>query len=348
MIRSVEIKALRGICEGKLEDLPPLAILVGPNGCGKSSVLDALLIGSSCDLGRAISQSISRRAGVKRGARWLFWRAGESGPSTVNVEDDDSHSWARTFTLTSRCDSDDVSCRISKGAVYELQVKVTFNRSNSVEKVEEALVADDVRPIPSDEAGRRIVSTFIGGAPVVRLVDSNLFVEQVPLHTLYTQGVEQGRRDEVNAMVAPLVPGVSHSEILTDGDTPVLHFVYGTHSVPAALAGDGVHLALRLGLELVSRPAGLVLLEEPEVHQHPGAIRQSAKAILAAVRRDIQVILSTHSLELIDALLAEAYEKDLDKLAVYRLQLKEGLLKSHRIAGPDVHVARTQIEDDLR
>ena len=49
------------------------------------------------------------------------------------------------------------------------------------------------------------------------------------------------------------------------------------------------------------------MLEEPEVHEHPAAMRQSARAILAAIRRDIQIILSTHSVELIDALLAEAH-----------------------------------------
>jgi AAA15 family ATPase/GTPase len=84
------------------------------------------------------------------------------------------------------------------------------------------------------------------------------------------------------------------------------------------------------------------------VHQHPGAIRQSARAILAAVRRQIQVILTTHSLELIDALLAESSDEDLAKLSLYRLQLQGGALKSSRLPGPDIAFARTTIEDDLR
>ncbi len=47
MIRSVEIKGLRGIQEGKLDDFTPLVILVGTNGSGKSTVLDAMLIGAN-------------------------------------------------------------------------------------------------------------------------------------------------------------------------------------------------------------------------------------------------------------------------------------------------------------
>jgi len=179
-------------------------------------------------------------------------------------------------------------------------------------------------------------------------VDSLLTAQQPPLDDAYTSAVMQGQRESVSHFVAQVVSGARGIEILTENGRPVVHLVFSDHSVPAALAGDGLLAVLRLVVALASSPGGVVLLEEPEVHEHPGAIRQSAKAIVAAVRRDIQVILSTHSLELIDALLAEAYDKDLDKLAVYRLQLKEGLLKSHRIAGPDVHVARTQIEDDLR
>jgi predicted ATPase len=90
------------------------------------------------------------------------------------------------------------------------------------------------------------------------------------------------------------------------------------------------------------------LLEEPEVHQHPGAIRQSARAILAAVRRQIQVMLTTHSLELIDALLAESSAEDLAQLSLYRVQLQNGVLTSSRLAGPDIAFSRSEIEDDLR
>jgi hypothetical protein len=47
VIRTVEIKGLRGICEGKLTDLSPLVVLVGPNGSGKSTVIEGVLIAAS-------------------------------------------------------------------------------------------------------------------------------------------------------------------------------------------------------------------------------------------------------------------------------------------------------------
>ena len=59
-------------------------------------------------------------------------------------------------------------------------------------------------------------------------------------------------------------------------------------------------------------------------------------------------MLTTHSLELIDALLAASSPEDLEKLSLYRLQLQAGVLKSSRLPGPEVAFARGQIEDDLR
>jgi AAA15 family ATPase/GTPase len=72
VITSIEISGLRGIREGKLDDLTPLVILVGPNGCGKSTVLDALLVGANENLQEAADVAFRRHVGLKDSARWLL------------------------------------------------------------------------------------------------------------------------------------------------------------------------------------------------------------------------------------------------------------------------------------
>ena len=76
LISSIEITNFRGIREGKLENLTPLTILVKPNGCGKSTVLDAMLIGTSQYPGTGVTHVVQRHSDVKEGDRWLFWRGG--------------------------------------------------------------------------------------------------------------------------------------------------------------------------------------------------------------------------------------------------------------------------------
>lgn len=330
MISSVEITRLRGIRQGKLEDLTPLVVLVGPNACGKSTVLDALLIGASPIIQEGIGQAVVRHQGVKHGARWLLWRTGQDGgPEVVVATQAGARRKCRLAfheTGPRRIDCD-AELEGANGASSQHDV-VTFSPPANYSRGGKAWPLQDVLDV-------RIVGT--PGEHVQR-----------PLHQVLTECIQRGQRADVRVAVDQLVPGVKDLVILTEEDAPIVQLEYADHSVPAALSGDGIHSFLRISLEFLSFQNGLLLLEEPEAHQHPAAIRQTIRAILAAVRRDVQVVLTTHSLELIDALLAESSDDDLEKLSLYRLELDNGLLISHRLPGSEVAFSRTEIEKDLR
>jgi predicted ATPase len=333
VIRSVETRHLRGIRVGKLADLTPLVVLVGPNGSGKSTVLEAIFLGASMAPGEAISRVVQRHQGVRRGARWLFWKGDESGLSSIIVTGDKGQ---RTCEIRSA-----TTGRLEN----EVGIRYTVNQSNIATVT---FVGNDLN---AERITRHAEVTPVNGVQDVRFVEVHTDYLQPPLHQLFTRVVEQGRREQAREVIGELLPGFVSLEILTEGDAPILHLVYEDRSVPVVLAGDGVQSLVRLSLELAARPQGVVLVEEPELYQHPGAIRQSARAILAAVRRDIQVILTTHSLDLIDSLLSESTIKgpaDLDKLSLYRTALKDGRLLATRYSGTEVASARGAIQDDLR
>jgi predicted ATPase len=93
LIGSIQVQDLRGIREGRLDELTQLVILVGPNGCGKSTILDALFIAANAELGEAIERIAHRRVDVVNDARWLAWRGKQSSRSMVEITfDDDSQS----------------------------------------------------------------------------------------------------------------------------------------------------------------------------------------------------------------------------------------------------------------
>jgi predicted ATPase len=335
MIGSVEIQNLRGIKDGKLDELTPLVILVGPNGSGKSTVLDALLVGASPVPGDAVGRAVRRHQGVRYGARWLLWKSGREGDAEVEV-------------------------RTDSGGIRRSRISVDLARPEEKAVLRWSLIGTERTPELPHPRGIEIrfedrnryeapgTAEFWADRTEVRFVEASAADLQTPLHTLLTEVHERGRHKEAEGIVAEVVPGFPQIRILTEGDSPIVHLGFESHSVPAALAGDGIHALVRLSLELASRERGTVLLEEPEVHQHPAALRQTARAIIAAVRRDIQVILTTHSLELIDALLSESLDADLDRLALYSLALEQGTLKSARIPGREVSLVRTTIEEDLR
>jgi len=333
VIRSVEIKGLRGIREGKLTDLGRLVVLVGPNGCGKSTVIEGILIGASPTTSEAIVEVIRRHEGGGSGPRWLLWRTGFSQPTEITI---------RTKEKTQKC-----SLQIDQGRPAEL-TRISFIVSNVVTNQNE--LGGWIQAVRNKHQNHS-EATFrpLGDVSEVHLVEAYPTSLQSPLHELYTKAVRLGRRKEAFGIISEVIPDAINVEILTEIGEPILHLVFADYSVPATLCGDGIQSLLRLSLELAATGAeGVALLEEPEVHQHPGAIRQSARAIIAAVRRNIQVILTTHSLELIDALVGESLDKDLEQMSLYRLMLEDGILKSSRLAGPDIAFSRTEVESDLR
>jgi predicted ATPase len=166
---------------------------------------------------------------------------------------------------------------------------------------------------------------------------------------LYTEVAERGLREPARLLISDLVPTIKNIEILSPQGKPVVYFMFDEGARPEATAGDGVRYLLRLSLELASPAGGVVLLEEPEMRMHPAAIHQSAKAMWAAAQRGIQVILTTHILDLIDSLLALGGKAEqLDQLACYRVQLTDGQLHVHRLSGQDASRRRAEIEEDLR
>jgi predicted ATPase len=176
--------------------------------------------------------------------------------------------------------------------------------------------------------------------------------ESQHLHIALSAAIESGQLEHLLPILRDVVPGLKDIRILAErgrtADHPIVHLVYERYSVPVALAGDGIHSLLQLSVELALQPKGTILLEEPEVHQNPGAMRQTVRAILAAVRRGVQVMLTTHSLEFIDMLLAESCEEDVERLSLYRLELERGRMIAVRTPGPDVAFCRAEIEKDLR
>jgi predicted ATPase len=345
MITSIEIHGLRGIKDGKLDDLTPLTVIVGPNGSGKSTVLDALLIAASPEPLHEIGTVVLRRTGILQGAPWLILTGSVEKRATLEVLSSTGHARKCTLRLDPSVTLPELDARLTAELAEgrynpdNRRMEYHSHRSGSVH-----FIWND-----GNTANAEDYFHVLDGVAAVHLVEPTSESDLRPLHTVNTETYKLGRRSQVRDIVAQVVPGLVDLPILTEGSRPYVGLEFaGRGAIPVAVAGEGIKGLIRLCLELASVPDGVVLIEEPEVHQHPGAIRQSARAIWAAVGRDVQVILTTHSLELIDALLSEASQDELNKLSVVRTQLRDGCLKTSRLPGEDAALLRTSIEEDLR
>ncbi len=344
MITALSVSGMRGILEGQVDGMGPLVVLVGPNGCGKSTLLDALVIGAGNNPGDGIGRSVRRRPYSWNGARWLFSRQNEERSATITVRRTESGQEQTRKTVLRWTDTphpdleQELAARHAPGP--HSGISATVDLPGGVTEANVGFGGDNAYRQRS--TGQRISGWEI------RLIDSPQGANQA-LDEVYSTAVERGRKDEaVLALRGVLGEEARDITLLTDNQATVVHVVFSDGSTPVFAMGEGVVSLVRIALELSARPGGVVLLEEPEAHQHPRIVWQTAQVAWAAIRRGVQIILSTHSLDLIDALLAHAPPGKLDDLGVYRVKLERGRLSYDRIPGTDVAAMRADFEDDLR
>lgn len=72
MIQGVKIVGFRGIAQGELTDFRTTNVFVGPNACGKSTVLEAIYIAASES--PAAPLAVERSVSKNEPFRWWFHR----------------------------------------------------------------------------------------------------------------------------------------------------------------------------------------------------------------------------------------------------------------------------------
>jgi hypothetical protein len=357
MIHAVDIAGLRGVQAGKLDNLPPLSILVGRNGAGKSTVLEALAIGGAHQPAVLVGQVVQGRGGWN-GASYLVKR----GEVEARVRTSFASGEERSITL--RFDERPtglgghelppghlpgptagpfaaILARVERGGAFRaglgeggpgdvLDARTVFDVGN-------AYTGSLVRGLGLEDRLRLVVPATSRGYPLWKTLGD---------------AVKAGRADEVFSLLRELL-GDEFRDLYPipesdAGPMTNVHLRYSWGTVPVDVAGDGVRSLVRIALELAGRPDSVILVEEPEIHQHPGSLQQTALALLAATARGVQVVVSTHSLELIDNIVALADPAALGRLAVYRLALVAGALRSYRIAGEQVRTLRQDVAEELR
>lgn len=352
-LRRLQLSNIRGIVHGKLEGFGALTILTGPNGCGKSTILDALSIGAAGEPLEALGKAVRRRKNVRNTARW-FIHGSSPSVKTGGIDIVLANDLAVTTGLAYASHEGVLPSETHLKSVPPYSAMVLAPDLDSLAKGKGDVNAENGEHglILFNGLGDYWVSTRftrdkkLGLDPVVRLIDPAV---QLPLEAAYSEAFRQGRKPEFLRLLADLDPRIQGCDLLSEADgTPAVYLTLTDAVIPIGLAGDGVQTLAQIALDLASSPGGLVLVEEPEVCLHPRAILQAARAMLAAMRRGIQLVITTHSLELIDAVIATASDADIEQVVLFNLALEAGNLKSSRYSGKDVAYNREVIANDLR
>jgi energy-coupling factor transporter ATP-binding protein EcfA2 len=316
MIESLTIESFRGIEKAEISGLTSVSVLVGPNGSGKTTVMEAMHI---------VCQPL---AGLMRALGGALRRANDSQWLTFQGR--------RTAALSFAANG--VTVKVEVKSAESIAV---FVQQNGESKYDLTLVEGHWL---LKGTTTRAANQSLAGLPPVKTLGP---FESTSLEDRFSEASKLGFRGDLRRLAQDLLAPANDLEILLENHKPLLHVVYPGHSVPIDLVGEGVRTAVEIMCALAAPPSSLVLLEEPERHQHPRSLGLSCRAVWKAVAAGHQVVISTHSLEWIDYLLATA-ESQLEALSLFRLQLQNGVCNSVRVAGEELKEARHLVEDELR
>jgi hypothetical protein len=316
MSTTIEIENFRGIAKGRIDDLMPLSVLVGRNNSGKSTVLEALYLASNKDH-RLVAEVARRRGwcGLDCVSQLAF-----GGQNSSRSESDASFSisWG--------------SCRVS---ISDIHIWVT---AQGVSK--EVVINDDGSSYLVDD-------NYIYGDQECILIDPDTVTAAGMLEDAYSAALDKGRESEIDDLVKAIDPTGPTLRILKKGDRYVLHTVTSVRAVSVYFGGDGFKRLLFVAFNLAAFAGKQVLLEEPECFQHPSYLGRLASLIWAAIGQGTQVILSTHSLELLNHIFL-AEDAPLASSAIFHTSLEAGELTAVRISGENAAERLDELGEDLR
>ncbi len=136
------------------------------------------------------------------------------------------------------------------------------------------------------------------------------------------------------------------------GDRPAIYLKHRRLGLaPLSVFGDAMRRSVLLASTLSALPkGGVLLLDEVEAGVHVEAQQRFfAWLINAAHQRDVQVFMTTHSLEALDAMLLGQANSETDKdIVVYQLKREPDAVHCKRFAGDLLHRLRFERGLDVR
>ena len=354
VLKSVEIKRYRGLRDLKLDDLGRVNLLVGANNGGKSSVLEAVVLAlRPFDPGQWISTAMLRDATAPMVES--IWGMFPTAQAFRETEVDDLK-------------AEDIDVKIlSDAGTRRLRVHATPTLE---------LVTDPQGGYPFDAMSASVsvgvnLSTEGGGALAHSMVFRSR--QQVPV------GRDPGARrafllnpsshrstQQVVASLAAAVDGgykARSVELLRSFDTEIqdvhLSSAFGRETiriehktrgvVDVSTFGEGVRRALSLALSLPRAFEGAMLIDEVEASMHTRMLVRTMNWLKThANGYNVQLFLTTHSLETVDALL-EVFEGQADDaLVTYHLSRGAGGHEVRRFDLPRLSRARSERGFDVR
>lgn len=358
MLKSLSVKNFRGIREGKIEDLAKINILIGQNNSGKSTILDLLCfirapLNPFDDFNEPILNSLLHRR-VKREVlteieffhHYLpeneveFLAEFEKG-SPLYFKAKYSETNIQFIMLVPASNISIATFFLRQGIAPQVAtpfgtdtVRNPINYINeSYERVKiNSVPAQNVEPwdyMHAEFAKQNLEfmsNVVLIDADFVRKIES---IEKAYWAQMLKKRSDKKLRETLNATYNSQIESFSFSPYR--GNSSKLFAMLPEDSRHIDDYGDGFRYAFSILTVASQAKNTALLLEEPEVHQHEGALQPMFNALSAlASSNNLQIFISTHSPKVVDI-----WSKISTDLKVFHLSMNEEQLEVRTIPSTD-------------
>jgi ABC-type branched-subunit amino acid transport system ATPase component len=323
MFRKITIDGFRGIDDFSMEDFRRVNVMVGRNGAGKTSILEATIVAAAPNAPGLLLKANSWRdmpAANSRSWHNLLTLFSDMDPHRTirfEYEADDETASIEVDAMFGASGTD--SQESGTGTGYEetlrgLRMQHRPEDGKESESVLELLEVGFQQTVERKPQRRRSAGSFF----IHSRRATSLGETASALTTLYSNKCEERFIDaikKVDPRVQRLVPG-------TQGGQPtVLADLGGPTLVPISVLGDGFcRVALMVTGMVLSDAAKLLIVDEIDSGLHRSVMQGLWESVLELSHHyDFQVFCSTHNEEMLRQTLP-AFSDEPDALRVYRIE----------------------------
>ena len=297
MIEEVSIQNFKGIKNCEIKDMGKVNLFIGRNGCGKSSILEAIYFTGKEFIGSSLPLCIQRRANRGRAvsARELWYGYGLS--SDVNVK-----------LVFNEQNFVEMSIRFSP---ENRRVDVYFGGGGSTGYVKNEHLCQYGLSIFELVTGRSSLSILSPphSEPIRQYFDSLVFVDptiktnvtQIEGNYLNILKLSEESSSDLAKRTSEIYETEPSWEFLPHPDFPPdrpsrFAILEGKRRLFFDNFGDGLHYGLAVMAVAKTRNNTALFIEEIESHQHPEAIENLVSNLIDIARiNNLQLFITTHN-----------------------------------------------------
>lgn len=348
MVRDFTIGCYRGLEGLKIKDLAKVNIFVGPNNCGKTSILEAIIFSRLYnDVDLFIDTFISRYQKFSAEYFESLFSIDKEPVICLKLRDDKKELHTHITYKKSRVIRGDDSANITES--FELQFSYSYEDTSGSRDKDYMIIRF--------EEDKENYKVSVGSS-----AENNSEYSYVPCKFIAFSRFDRSERllKDVDALLDQNLRG-ELIEILKIFDQDIINFeVIGKNRTiklfktgqkkPLTLSdyGNGMYKAFYIATSALLSADGILLIDEIEAGIHNRALTKFISRLLEVCeKRNVQLFLTTHSLEAIDIILDDCRESLAD-IAVYHIKNQEQETKARRYGGNKLVNLRKEIGFDVR